>query len=130
MNTKLVLTFSAIVFGVSGIALTFAPDLIAPAIHIDSGKSSQLLLQIIGGLYFGLAMLNWMAKGSLIGGIYNRPIAVANFTHCMISGLAVLKGLNSDHQLPVLFWAAGIIYLVLGVSFGIILFRHPVQAAD
>ena len=45
-------------------------------------------MQIIGSLYFALAILNWMSKGSFIGGIYNRPIAIANLTHFVIAGLA------------------------------------------
>ena len=36
-------------------------------------------------------MLNWMAKGTLIGGIYNKPIAIGNFTHFTIGGLALIK---------------------------------------
>jgi len=31
-------------------------------------------MQIIGSFYFAFAILNWMSKGSIIGGIYNRPI--------------------------------------------------------
>lgn len=73
-------------------------------------------------------MLNWMAKGSLIGGIYNRPIAVANFTHFIIAGLAVIKALMSDQQLSPLVWFAGIAYVVFGVLFAVILFQHPVKA--
>lgn len=129
MSTKFVMTLSSILYGVSGVALTFAPDELSTALNLNSDKVSQLLLQIIGGLYFGFCMLNWMTKESLIGGIYNRPVAVANLTHYLIAGLAILKGLTSDNQLPVLFWVAGIIYVVFGLSFGVILFRHPIRSS-
>jgi len=47
---------------------------------------------LLGALYVDFAMLNWMVKGSLIGNIYNRPVAVANFTHFLVGGLALAKG--------------------------------------
>jgi hypothetical protein len=127
MNTKVVMTASAIVLGATGIFLTFAPDVALDNLGIESSTPALLLVQIIGGLYFGNAMLNWMSKGNLIGGIYNRPVAVANFTHFMIAGLAIVKAVLSNPALPKTLWTAGVIYVVLGVAFGVILFRHPVS---
>lgn len=130
MNTRLVMTFTSIVLGAIGIFLTFAPEVAINNLNIEAGPTSILLGQIIGGLYFGYAMLNWMAKGSLIGGIYNRPVAVANFTHFMIAGLAIIKSAISVPGLPIAIWVAGAIYAALWLLFAIILFRHPVRSSD
>ena len=50
-----------------------------------------IVLQLLGGLYFGFGMLNWTAKGNLTGGIYSRPVAMGNLTHFVMGGLALLK---------------------------------------
>ena len=49
-------------------------------------------MQIIGSLCFAFAILNWMSKGSFIGGIYNCPTGVANLTHFVIAGLVLIQG--------------------------------------
>ena len=130
MNTKVIMTSSSIVLGATGVILTFAPDMVLQNLNIEITQTSLLLGQVIGGLYFGFSMLNWMTKENLIGGIYNRPIAIANFTHFLIVGLAIIKKLVSDPGLPKTLWTAGIVYAVLGIVFAIILFRHPLNSTS
>lgn len=124
------MTITSIILGAAGIILTFAPDIVMGNLSIDNNQASLLLGQVIGGLYFGYSMLNWMTKESLIGGIYNRPIAIANFTHFLIAGLAITKGLISNPALPIALWAAGVVCAVLGLLFIIILFRHPINSTS
>ena len=126
MNTKIVMITSSIVMGLTGISLSFVPLEIMSCLGLESSKSLLYLLQILGALYFGFAMLNWMTKSSLIGAIYNRPIAIANFSHFLIAGLALTKGVLTNPGLPLVIQIAAGVYLVFAVSFGIILFRHPV----
>jgi hypothetical protein len=128
MNTKIIMTGTSFILGLAGILITFTPDTVLSSLNIEENRASVLMVQIIGGLYFGYGMLNWMVKGSLIGGIYNRPIAVANISHFSIAGLAILKGLKSNPELPVILWATGAVYLLLGLLFAIILFRHPINS--
>ncbi len=130
MNTKIIMTISALVLGISGILMTFIPDTITYELFQNSQRSIQVMVQITGGLYFGFAMLNWMVKGSLIGGIYNRPIAVANFTHFMVSGIALFKMLNTLESQSTIWWVIAMGYLVLGVCFGYILFYHPLKTEE
>lgn len=122
------MTISSLILGATGMLLSFAPDIVMTNLNIDHTPSSLLLGQIIGATYFGYSMLNWMSKGSLIGGIYNRPIAIANFTHFLIASLAIGKMLISNPELPKSLWIAGTGYATLGLLFIIILFRHPAQA--
>lgn len=130
MNTKLVMTASAVILGVAGVLLTFIPDVILKNMQLESDARGlgHLLLQIIGALYFAFAMLNWMARRNVIGGIYNKPIAVANFSHFFIAGMALLKAVFSQPQLPFFVWLSAIIYLTFAVCFGLIFYRHPVAA--
>ena len=125
MNTKLVMTSSAVILGTTGILLTFIPDVILSHLSIEKNMTALFLMQILGALYFAFAMLNWTTRTSLIGGIYNRPIAIANFTHFLIAGLALIKGIISNPSLSSTIWTAGIFYCVFGIFFVTILFRHP-----
>jgi hypothetical protein len=127
MNRKIIMASSAVVLGAAGIILTFAPDVALSSINAELNPTTLLLLKIMGGLYLGYSVMNWMSKESLIGGIYNRPIAIANFWHFFVAGLPIVKALIVNPDLPLVIWGVGIIYTLLGILFGIILFTHPIK---
>ena len=127
MNTKSLMTLSAMILALIGISLIFLPNEILDYLELSVSETLQLLMQIIGSLYFALAVLNWMSKGSFIGGIYNRPIAMANLTHFVIAGLALIKGILANPSLSYVIWSIAIIYSIFAIFFGIVAFRHPVN---
>ena len=127
MNTKSLMTLSAIILALIGISLIFLPKEILDYLELSVSDTLELLMQIIGSLYFAFAMLNWMSKGSLIGGIYGRPIAIANLTHFVITGLALIKGILSNPSLSYIIWSIAIIYSIFAILFGIVAFKHPVS---
>ena len=127
MNTKFVMTASAITLGLLGICFTFLPAEVADFFNGATGNHLQFFIQIIGALYFGFGMLNWLTKENRIGGIYNRPVAVANLAHFTIGAFALIKGVLANPGLPKAIWIAGILYLIFAVSFGIILLHDPLK---
>lgn len=130
MNTKLVMTFSAVTLLAAGVAMTFIPNIILNNLDIIVSRSSLYLVQIIGALYFSYGLLNFMSKASIMGGIYNRPIAMGNFSHFLIAGLALLKGLMANPASPVIIWIMGVLYGLFAIAFGIILFTNPVKKQE
>ena len=124
--TKLTMSASAIALGTAGIIMTFVPEAVLGYFSLEMSRMLVLLVQILGALYFAFGMLNWMSKASLVGGIYNRPIAVANFSHFFIAGLALIKSIISNSDLPLIFLVIGIVYLIFALLFGLILFKHPI----
>ena len=125
MNARLIMTSTAILFAVMGVALTFAPDNIMALTGIGSSMIIMLTLQLIDAAYYAFAMLNWMAKGALIGGIYNRPIVIANLTHFLIGGIALTKAVFRNHQLPVIFSLMAGLYVIMAGVFWFVMSRHP-----
>jgi len=123
------MTLSAITLAAIGIALTFAPAEVSAWIGLGSSTNFQLILQLLGALYFGFAMLNWMLKGSIIGGIYNKPASVANFTHYFIGAMALIKVLLLNHNLPYYLWIAAGVYSIFALCFWIIFSRSPAAEA-
>lgn len=124
MNTKLLMSSSAIVMGITGIILTFFPREFAS--FFNMADSNIILLQVLGGLYFGFAMLNWSAKANLTGGIYSRPVTIGNFSHFLIGGLTLFKFGTGNATNPYI-WVAVILYLVFAIFFGIVFFTSPVM---
>lgn len=124
MLSRILMTASAVLMGLAGITLTFAPELLAGAMGVDANPATLLLGQVLGAVYFALAMLNWMLKDSVIGGIYNRPALVTNLSHFVIAGLAILRYVSAVDASTVL-WAVAAVYALLGIGFGVLLFRHP-----
>jgi Na+-driven multidrug efflux pump len=127
MNTKLLMTISALTMGVAGIALSFLPhELLSYLGPTSETNLEPLILQILGALYFAFAMVNWTSKANLIGGIYSRPIAIGNLTHFLIGALALIKGYSSNHETVILILS--VVYTVFAMSFAIVFFKHPVKA--
>lgn len=124
-TSNMVLGSSALLLAASGLALTFFPDELAQNLDLPEKTAVTLLIQVIGAMYFGFAMLNWMSRRGLIGGIYNRPIAIANMTHFMMVGIALIKLMLSEAALPNPFWYVTGIYVIYALIFGWLLFRTP-----
>lgn len=123
MNTKILMTVSSIFMFATGLAFSFFPEEFLKTFNEPASPLILLILQLIGALYLGFGMLNWMAKGALLGGIYNRPIAIGNFMHFLVAGLALLKG-ASDVGIPHI-WGLGVIYAGFAMAFGFVVFTHP-----
>ncbi len=127
MNTKPLMTLNAIMLALIGISLIFLPKEILDYFELSASDTLELLMQITGSLYFAFAMLNWMSKGSIIGGIYGRPIAIANLTHFVIAGLSLIKGIMANPGLSYVIWSIAIVYSIFAILFGIVAFKHPVS---
>jgi hypothetical protein len=117
MNTKILMISSCLFLGILGFILTFLPDETLSYLSISSNPISTLSLQLLGALYLGFAMLNWMAKGSLIGGIYNRPIAIGNMMHFGVGALALIKITSKIQIHSELVIALAIVYSLFAVLF-------------
>jgi len=127
MNTKLIITSCAIILATIGLSLTFAPNEILTHLDVDSSKSITLIFQLLGAMYFAFAMINWNIRSATIGGIYNKPIALGNFTHFLIGALALTKAIFSNQNLPMIMWALCAIYILFAILFGMITFTHPLK---
>jgi hypothetical protein len=127
MKSKWVMAASAVFMGVIGLAGTFVPDEILARVHVTEPRVLVLLIQLTGALYIAFAMLNWMMKESVIGGIYNRPLAMANLLHFFAGGLALLKGVRSAGADQTAVIVAAVLYLLFAIAFGRIVFTSPVK---
>ncbi|MFD0795321.1 hypothetical protein ACFQZX_16990 [Mucilaginibacter litoreus] len=126
MNTKIIMAASALFLALTGMVLTFFPQEILTYLDAGTNVYFKLSIQLIGALYFAFAIVNWMAKGNIIGGIYNRPMVMGNLAHFFIGGMAVTKALLAS-ALPGLFWIFAGLYLRFAILFAILFNRHPTE---
>ncbi|WP_242928630.1 hypothetical protein [Pontibacter vulgaris] len=122
MNTKLLMSVSAVTLGAAGIMLSFFPEELSGSLGMN--EASAILLQVLGASYFGFAMLNWTAKANLIGGIYSKPVALGNLAHFVMAALALAKFAFSGPNLSYI-WVAAIAYAIFAILFGYVFFTSP-----
>jgi len=109
---------SALCFAAIGVLLLFAPEevsgtLIPPA---DGGP----LMQLLGAALLGFGAMNWVARGSLLGGIYGRSVVAGNQTHLTIGAILLVKHAAVAGGSPT-YWALTGVY-VLGAGLFLRLF--------
>jgi hypothetical protein len=126
MNTKLIMGAGALYLAILGLAATFLPQEILAYLGKGGPRFLPLLVQLIGALYLAFAMLDWMAKDSLIGGIYNRPVAMGNFVHFMVGALALIKGVMAGQPGPVVWFLCGS-YSLFALLFAVVFFTSPAK---
>ncbi len=120
-NTRVLMVSSALFMGVLGIIATFLPQEIFTYNNIEPAAITVTIVKITGALYLGFAVLNWMARGNVIGGIYSRPVAMGNFLHFMVIAIMLIKQLVSG-EVTTAMLAGSIFYSIFALCFGYILF--------
>ena len=122
MNTKVFMTTSSLALGLAGVLTLFAPENLLAMLGAPEANPLSVLIQLMGALYLSIAMMNWTAKDSAIGGIYARPVSIANFAHFFIGALLLIRyQLSNEFNLLILL--ALVIYVVFATLFYWLVFR-------
>lgn len=122
MNTRILMTSAAIVLAALGVIALFAPQELLTWLGASASGFLPSLVQLVAAALLALAMIDWMAKDSKIGGIYLRPIAVGNLLHFAIGGITLIRFALHGHP-PVVFVAAAVVYAAFAVAFAVVVFR-------
>jgi hypothetical protein len=112
MNTGLLMSSSALFMAARGVAGSFLPQESVAYLGARPDPPVVLPIQIGGALYLGFAILNWMTKGVLIGGVYSRPVALGNFLHFAVVAIILLKALLGGFKPIEIIVAAGVTRLM------------------
>jgi len=121
MNTRLLMAASSIFLGLSGLALNFLPREILAASGHPSSPALAALLQVAGCSLLGWAMLNWYARGFVLGGIYARPVTLGNLMHFLGAALAIGKTALAHGPAGVLL-PLFLAYALFAAAFGYLVF--------
>mgnify|MGYP003148899902 CR=1 FL=1 len=97
-----------------GIFLSFLPSGIVECLNVEPITITTLFLKIMSALYLGFGILNWMAKGTLIGGIYNRPIAILmHFGVGVIALVKIASKIQAHSEIIISLTAMYVIFVIL-----------------
>ena len=121
------MTSSALFYAIIGFLLSFLPNEIAGYLNVESNIITILFLNITSALYFGFGILNWMAKGTLIGGIYNKPIAIGNLMHFGVGAIALIKVVSNIKTHSEIVISLTVVYIIFAILFVYIFRTNPTK---
>lgn len=120
------------------LALVGAPVLFASQEILATAGSTggSLAGELLGPAWLGLAGLNWFSRGSRAGGIYGRPLLLANLLTFVPSALTFLRAARAQNPPPAAgvlsgdgwtacLWTLGGAFATFGALFFRRLFRPP-----
>ena len=128
MHSRALMITSAAFLAVLGFATSFLPEKVLGLHGTVPDTPTLLLVQMTGALYLGFAILNWTAKGVLIGGIYARPVALGNFLHFTMVSIMLIKAAIAHGVIPLAISAA--VFSVFAIWFGLVLFKPPTRLSQ
>jgi hypothetical protein len=125
MTTRALMVTSAAVTGAAGIALLFAPgEVYQFAAGAPASPVTEVAFQLWAAALLGLAAVNWVGRGLILGGIYGRALVLGNLAHWTVGALVMLRALFDRPGAPAL-WSVTAVYGVLALLFAGVLRRHP-----
>jgi hypothetical protein len=126
MHTRYLMMSSAIFLALLGLATSYFPDKVLGMHGTVPDNATLLLVQMMGALYLGFAILNWTARGVIIGGIYARPLALGNFLHFAMVGMMLGRAAVTHGVVQLA--SSAFVFSLFAIWFGVVLFRSPVRA--
>ena len=121
IDTKLFMTVSAVFLGALGLMGVILPEELLTYFGAAPDPVVVVFVSLAGSLYVGFAMLNWMARDNVIGGIYSRPVALANFVQFFSVAILLIKNLTAAGH-PTLFGIGFVVNALFASFFGYLLF--------
>ncbi|AWN24126.1 hypothetical protein DKM44_13570 [Deinococcus irradiatisoli] len=95
--------------------LLFAADVVAGWLGAPSA-GMEVMAQLAASGLLGLGLINWWWRGNLVGGIYGRPLGLANLL-CFLSAAASLGRATQAGTLPGAVWVVVIGSAALALAF-------------
>ena len=124
MISSLISHISAATLLAGGVGLLFAPDVLLPALIPGFPPSAAWLGQLLAAAWLGVGALNWLQRGTVLGGIYGRPNVLANLALYFVSASSLVRPLTSGAAPPVL-WLVAVPAAALAMAYGALLLRGP-----
>ena len=125
MHSRILMSMSAVFLAVLGLATSYMPDRVLGLHGTAPDTATMLFVQMAGALYLGFALLNWTARGVLIGGIYARPVALGNFLHFAMVSVMLIRAAIVHGVVPLAISAT--VFSVFAIWFGLVLFKPPTR---
>ena len=127
MTSALLSRASALVLSVGGLTLLFAPEVLGARSGSGVPDDTLWIAQLLGAGWLGLAALDWLSRAAVLGGIYGRPVVMANLATYFIGALVLLKAATRSPS-PAALWAGTVVAGARAAAYGALLLRGPFGA--
>jgi hypothetical protein len=117
---------SAGVLLVGGLALLFASDVILPRLIPGFPAGGVWLGQLLAAAWLAVALLNWLSRATLLGGIYGRPVVLTNAALYFIATMVLFKIVVRGNA-PAALWLILVPAALFAGIYGWLLFRGPFE---
>lgn len=111
---------------VGGLALLFVPDAILPRLVPGFPPGGLWLGQLLAAALLALAVLDWLHRSALLGGIYGRPVVMSNAAFYFIAAMVLLRRMMG-REAPAVLWIVAVPVAVLAAVYVWLLRRGPVE---
>lgn len=120
--TNVLMPTSALVLAGLGVATLFLPAELGAWLGLGAG--SELAVQLSAAGFLSVAALNWMGRTAIYGGIFGRPIVMANLMLGTVSSLSLVSALLGGDADPRL-WALALLLGLHALAFTVLLRSAP-----
>lgn len=124
MTSSLLSRTSALLLYAAALALLFGADDLLPHFVPGLPPGGAWVGQLLGAAWLGVAQYTWMQRSAVLGGIYGRPIVLANLAVHGTSAFVVLDAARRP-QAPAALWALLVPFALCAVAFGALMVRGP-----
>ena len=126
-SSTAITTLSACVLAAGGVALLFASDELLPRLIPGTPASATVLGQLVAAGWLAVAWLDWSQRHLVIGGIYGRPMVLANLALYMVSAFSTGHPAMTAGAPPVLRLLT-LLFGALALVYAALLMRGPFGA--
>jgi hypothetical protein len=84
-------TSSALVLAAGGVMLLFGSDVLLAKAIPGAPAAATVLGQLVAAGWLAIAGLNWNQRRMIVGGIYGRPMVLANLALYLISACSLAR---------------------------------------
>jgi hypothetical protein len=109
-----------------GLGLLFASDVILPRLIPTLPAGGTWLGQLVAAAWLAVAALNWLSQGVLLGGIYGRPVVLANAALYFITATTLVEIVVAG-PVPTSLWFLFVPSVLLAGVYCWLLFRGPFE---
>ena len=110
----------SVAYAVTGLALLFVPEVVLSRSALAMPPVGLWITGMFGGALFAFALLNWFQRHTVMGGIFGRPLLMANLMMMTNIAFSSLRMWRSEHD--VVYAIGGVIGAAFMVAFGRLLF--------
>jgi hypothetical protein len=117
---------NSIISFVYGIALLLLPGTMLGLYGVPSSPGAQVVAQLLGGVFLGIGLLNWLVRGVSDSAALRAIILSLLVTDALGAVVSVWGTLSGGFN--TFGWSAVLVYLVLALGYAYFWFMKPVTA--